>query len=275
MGLHTSKIKELSRVIVSLTLVISLMFPGLALSQDSDAVNDNAQQDSSKDLEKIRKALEKLGAQERQQSTVPAPQLKTPAPADTAPPSVLPSKTSPGMMSKKATMMENMPKGRCMGKMCNMGMSDSRMMGMPPKPDDNPLSDNPLSDNPLNDNLNQTNVPHLFHIGESGFFLDYSEQLNLNNQQKVALSEIKQSWLAERERLIAQRKRFEQMLWQQTGNPNPNLLKISETVQKIAQANASLRLKFIVQVSDASRVLEGAQVNLLRQLSLQMEPAIQ
>lgn len=100
---------------------------------------------------------------------------------------------------------------------------------------------------------------HLYHIGQSGFFLDHSEHITLSSDQQKTLNEIKESALlatSTAERNIAE---AEQDLWKLTASDKPDINKIEAKAKEIAQLQVSLRIAFIRSVGEAANVLTKEQ----------------
>ena len=159
-----------------------------------------------------------------------------------------------GMMSGGMGMgMKKKGMGMMSGGM--MGMKGMGMMGM-----------NPAM---KSDSMSGMNMPsalpgfpgasHLYHIGETGFFLDHPQHIELNPEQQKRLNEIKEKALlatATEERKIEQ---AEQELWQLTAAAQPDINKIEAKAKEIASLNVSNRIEFIRAVGKAAEVLSEDQ----------------
>ncbi|GAA4469947.1 Spy/CpxP family protein refolding chaperone [Novipirellula rosea] len=104
---------------------------------------------------------------------------------------------------------------------------------------------------------------HLYHIGETGFFLDHPQHITLSAEQQKQLNEIKESALLAT--ATAQRKidEAEQQLWQLTGADQPDINKIEAKAKEIASLNVSNRIEFIRAVGKAAEVLTDDQRQVL------------
>lgn len=100
---------------------------------------------------------------------------------------------------------------------------------------------------------------HLYHIGETGFFLDHPEHVKLTDEQQKKLNEIKEPTMlatATRERRIAE---AEQDLWKLTAEAEPDIKKIEAKSREIAQLQVENRIAFIRAVGKAAGVLTKEQ----------------
>ena len=100
---------------------------------------------------------------------------------------------------------------------------------------------------------------HLYHVGSTGFFLDYADKIGLSVEQKTALNGIKQRILTEQssnERKIAE---AEQALWSLTANAQPDAAAIDGKVREIEKLKSDQRLAFIRAVGEAAKVLTADQ----------------
>lgn len=100
---------------------------------------------------------------------------------------------------------------------------------------------------------------HLYHIGETGFFLDHSQHITLIAEQQKQLNEIKESALlatATAERKVDE---AEQGLWLLTAEAQPDIKKIEAKAKEIAGLNASKRIEFIRAVGKAAEILTDDQ----------------
>ncbi|MBL6651746.1 MAG: periplasmic heavy metal sensor [Reyranella sp.] len=100
---------------------------------------------------------------------------------------------------------------------------------------------------------------HLYHVGSTGFFLDYAEKIGLSVEQKTALNGIKQRSLSEQsgaERKIAE---AEQALWALTAAEQPDAAAIDGKVREIEKLKSDQRLAFIRSVGEAAKLLTADQ----------------
>ena len=100
---------------------------------------------------------------------------------------------------------------------------------------------------------------HLYHIGQTGFFLDHPEHITLSDEQQKKLNEIKESALlatSTAEREIAE---SEQDLWKLTAAAEPDIKKIEAKAKQIAQLQLENRIAFIRSVGKAASVLTKEQ----------------
>ena len=160
-------------------------------------------------------------------------------------------------MTMQGMQKDKMMKGKCKGMMCKMGMINMSMMGQPPK-DQAPGATNTETSLP-----GYVNVPHLYHIGESEFFLDHSAHLGLTQNQIDQLKVIQSQWQSQQNTIISERDSHEQRLWEFTAMGQPDYKVIQETVMAIESINSTLRLTFIKQVGQAVTVLTAQQVSKL------------
>jgi len=141
--------------------------------------------------------------------------------------------------------------------MCKMGMSNMSMMGQPPIEQTQGVTS---ADTGL---PGYVNVPHLYHFGESEFFLDNSAHLGLTKNQIDQLKGIQSQWQNQQKMMISERNIHEQRLWELTAMGQPDYKSIHETVMAIESINSDLRLTFIKQVGQAVTVLTAQQVSKL------------
>lgn len=106
-------------------------------------------------------------------------------------------------------------------------------------------------------------VSHIYHVGATGFFLDYSTALKLSTDQVVALNQIMETSMAAT--AAAQRKieQAEQDLWMLTASDQPDSMALRTKVVDIEKLRGDQRIAFIRAVGEAARVLTDAQRNAL------------
>lgn len=160
-----------------------------------------------------------------------------------------------GMMSGGGMGMGGMDmKKKGMG----MGMMGMKGMGM--------MGRNPAM---KSDSMGSMNMPsalpgfpgasHLYHIGETGFFLDHPQHITMSAEQQKQLNQIKESALlatATAERTIDE---AEQQLWQLTADAQPDINKIEAKAKEIASLSVSNRIEFIRAVGKSAEVLNEDQ----------------
>ncbi len=100
---------------------------------------------------------------------------------------------------------------------------------------------------------------HLYHVGSTGFFLDYADRLGLSVEQRSSLNAIKQRALsaqATTQRKIAD---AEEALWTLTAADQPDAAAIETKVREIEKLRSDQRLTFIRAVGDAGKLLTADQ----------------
>ncbi len=102
-------------------------------------------------------------------------------------------------------------------------------------------------------------VSHLYHIGETGFFLDHAEHITLSEEQQLKLNRIKESALLAAATSERNSDEAEQMLWTLTAEAQPDIKKIEAKAKEIAQLNVDQRIAFIRSVGMAAAVLTADQ----------------
>jgi len=107
---------------------------------------------------------------------------------------------------------------------------------------------------------------HLYHVGSTGFFLDYADKLGLTIEQRSALNAIKQRALSTQ--ATAQRKasEAEEALWTLTAGEQPDIAAIESKVREIEKLKSDQRLTFIRAVGDAGKVLTADQQRMVHGL---------
>ena len=161
-----------------------------------------------------------------------------------------------GMMSDRG----GMPGGMGMG---GQGMGMMKGMGM--------MGRNPATKSSMSgmESMGSMNMPsalpgfagasHLYHIGETGFFLDHPQHIALSDVQQLQLNKIKEASLlatATAERKIDE---AEQELWTLTAEAQPDITKIEAKAHEIAQLQVGNRIAFIRSVGNAAEVLTKEQ----------------
>jgi len=100
---------------------------------------------------------------------------------------------------------------------------------------------------------------HLYHVGSTGFFLDYADKIGLSVEQKTALNGIKRRAVEEQsasERKVAE---AEQALWALTAADQPEAAAIDGKVREIEKLKSDQRLAFIRAVGEAAKLLTADQ----------------
>lgn len=107
---------------------------------------------------------------------------------------------------------------------------------------------------------------HLYHVGSTGFFLDYADKLGLSVEQRSGLNAIKQRALsaqATTQRKIAE---AEEALWTLTAAEQPDAAAIESKVREIEKLKSDQRLTFIRAVGDAGKLLTADQQKMVHGL---------
>ena len=107
---------------------------------------------------------------------------------------------------------------------------------------------------------------HLYHVGSTGFFLDYADKLGLSVEQRSGLNAIKQRALsaqATTQRKIAE---AEEALWTLTAAEQPDAAAIETKVREIEKLRSDQRLTFIRAVGDAGKLLTAEQQKMVHGL---------
>ena len=122
--------------------------------------------------------------------------------------------------------------------------------------------------------LMQTSLPgfpgssHIYHVGATGFYLEYADKLGLSTQQRTSLNEIKQRALVDQSNQQRKIDEAEQALWLQTAADQPDATSVEAKIREIEKLRADQRLNFIRNVGDAAKVLTDDQ----RKMVLGMAP---
>lgn len=107
---------------------------------------------------------------------------------------------------------------------------------------------------------------HLYHVGSTGFFLDYADKLGLSVEQRSSLNAIKQRALSAQ--VTTQRKiaEAEEALWTLTAAEQPDAAAIESKVREIEKLRSDQRLTFIRAVGDAGKILTADQQKMVHGL---------
>jgi len=155
-----------------------------------------------------------------------------------------------GMSQDSDSQMSGMGMGM-MGK----GMGGMGMMGMNPA-----MSSDSMAGMEMPSALpGFPGASHVYHIGQTGFFLDHPEHITLTDEQQMKLNSIKESSLlatSTAEREIAE---AEQELWTLTAADEPDIKKIEAKAKEIAQLQVKTRIAFIRSVGEAANALTKEQ----------------
>lgn len=100
---------------------------------------------------------------------------------------------------------------------------------------------------------------HLYHVGSTGFFLDYADKIGLSVEQKAALNGIKQRALTEQSAADRKVAEAEQALWTLTAAEQPDAAAIDGKVREIEKLKSDQRLAFIRSVGEAAKLLTADQ----------------
>lgn len=100
---------------------------------------------------------------------------------------------------------------------------------------------------------------HLYHVGSTGFFLDYSTALMLTTNQQAALNAIKEKSSGTQASAQRQVDQAEQELWVLTSSDQPDALALETKVRDIENLQGVQRIAFIRAVGEAARILTDDQ----------------
>ena len=120
----------------------------------------------------------------------------------------------------------------------------------------------------------QTNLPgfpgasHIYHVGATGFYLEYADKLGLSTQQRTSLNDIKQRAVVDQSNQQRKIDEAEQALWLLTAADQPDAASIEAKAREIEKLKADQRLDFIRSVGEAAKVLTDDQ----RKMVLGMAP---
>lgn len=107
-------------------------------------------------------------------------------------------------------------------------------------------------------------APRIYHLGATGFFLDYSEAIRLTPAQQKALDDLKATSLANQGIAHARINQAEHDLWMLTGSDEPDAMALETKVREIERLKGDRRIAFIRSVGEAARLLTGEQRTALR-----------
>ena len=109
--------------------------------------------------------------------------------------------------------------------------------------------------------------PRIYHIGATGFFLDYSETIRLTPAQQQALDGIKAESIASQGVAHGKIHQAEQELWALTGSDQPGAMALETKIREIERLKGDRRIAFIRSVGEAARLLTDDQRAALRDAS--------
>lgn len=109
---------------------------------------------------------------------------------------------------------------------------------------------------------------HLYHVGASGFFVEYADKIGLSIEQLTALNGIKQRSLIEQSAARRKAEEAEQALWMLTAADQPDGAAIEAKVRAIEKIKSDARIAFVRAVGEAANVLTAEQ----RKMVLGMVP---
>jgi Spy/CpxP family protein refolding chaperone len=120
----------------------------------------------------------------------------------------------------------------------------------------------------------QTNLPgfpgasHIYHVGATGFYLEYADKLGLSTQQRTSLNDVKQRTLVDQSNRQRKIDEAEQALWLLTAAEQPDAASVEAKIREIEKLKADQRLEFIRSVGEAAKILTDDQ----RRMVLGMVP---
>lgn len=107
---------------------------------------------------------------------------------------------------------------------------------------------------------------HLYHVGSTGFFLDYADKLGLSVEQRSGLNAIKQRALSAQSTAGRKVAEAEEALWTLTAAEQPDAAAIESKVREIEKLRSDQRLTFIRAVGDAGKLLTAEQQKMVHGL---------
>lgn len=107
---------------------------------------------------------------------------------------------------------------------------------------------------------------HLYHVGSTGFFLDYADKLGLSVEQRSSLNAIKQRSLSAQATTQRKMAEAEEALWTLTAAEQPDAAAIESKVREIEKLRSDQRLTFIRAVGDAGKLLTADQQKMVHGL---------
>ena len=104
---------------------------------------------------------------------------------------------------------------------------------------------------------------HLYHVGATDFFLEYSSAIKLTMNQQAALNAVKETSIANQASAQRQIDQAEQELWILTSSDQPDSPAIETKLRAIEKLKSDQRIAFIRSVGEAARMLSGDQRGIL------------
>ena len=104
---------------------------------------------------------------------------------------------------------------------------------------------------------------HLYHVGATGFFLEYSAGIKLTINQQSALNAVKETSIANQASAQRQIDQAEQELWILTSSDEPDSRTIEAKLYAIEKLKSEQRIAFIRSVGEAARMLSKEQRGIL------------
>lgn len=99
----------------------------------------------------------------------------------------------------------------------------------------------------------------IYHLGATGFFLDYAAGIGLSSEQQADLNELKERSIGYLTAMQLRIDQAEQALWALTGSDRPDATAIERKVREIEKLRADRRIAFIRSIGEAARSLTDAQ----------------
>lgn len=106
-------------------------------------------------------------------------------------------------------------------------------------------------------------APGIYHVGASGFYLDYANEISLTPEQQAKLKQIQQESMNEQAAFDQQIIEADQQLGELTGSDQPDATKIEAKVREIERLRSDQRVAFIRSVGKAAAVLTDQQRKIL------------
>ncbi|WP_339501178.1 hypothetical protein, partial [Pseudomonas canadensis] len=107
----------------------------------------------------------------------------------------------------------------------------------------------------------QTSLPgfagasHIYHVGATGFYLDYADKLGLSTQQRTSLNDLKQRALVDQSNQQRKIDEAEQALWLLTAADQPDAGSVEAKIREIETQIAATRQS----LGDQERALSGVR----------------
>jgi Spy/CpxP family protein refolding chaperone len=100
---------------------------------------------------------------------------------------------------------------------------------------------------------------HLYHVGATGFFLDYADKLTMSTEQKATLNDLKQRALIAQSASDRKIEEAEQALWVLTAAEQPDATAVEAKTREIEKLKTDQRMAIIRAVGEAAKVLMPEQ----------------